>query len=75
MRDPNEPSAATSSSLDSSYFTDGDQLTAMLVDKRATDTKQRSSFVDARRSLARSQRRPIPERGRRHFRAPILTQW
>ena len=47
MTDPNDTAAATSSSLDSSYFTDGDQLTAMLVDKRATDTKQRSSFVDA----------------------------
>ena len=47
MSDPNDTAAASGSSLDSSYFTDGDQLTAMLVDERATDTMQRSSFTDA----------------------------
>jgi len=47
MSDPNDTATASGSSLDSGYFTDGDQLTAMLVDKRATDTKQRSSFADA----------------------------
>jgi hypothetical protein len=47
VTDPNNAAAATGSSLDSTYFTDGDQLTAMLVDKRAADTKQRSSFDDA----------------------------
>jgi hypothetical protein len=47
MSDPNDAATASGSSLDSSYFTDGDQLTAVLVDKRATDTRQRSSFTDA----------------------------
>ena len=47
MSDPNDTATASGSSLDSTYFTDGDQLTAMLVDKRSTDTKQRSSFADA----------------------------
>ena len=43
----NPGTSATSSTLDASYFSDTEELTKTLVDKRATDTQMRSSFADA----------------------------
>jgi hypothetical protein len=45
MSNPGTP--ATSSTLDASYFSDAEELTKTLTDKRATDTQMRSSFADA----------------------------
>ena len=51
MSDSDSPSAADGNNLDASYFTDSADLTKLLVDKRATDKLQASSYSDANATL------------------------
>ena len=51
MGNETDPESPDGKYLDASYFTDGDALTKLLVDKRSTDQKQRSSYPDAQSAL------------------------
>ncbi len=51
MSDSGDLSAANGSNVDASYFTDSADLTKLLVDKRATDKLQASSYSDANATL------------------------
>ena len=51
MSDSGDLSAARGNNLDASWFTDSADLTKLLVDKRATDKLQASSYSDANATL------------------------